>query len=127
MLKQKRAALPTPKASSAPSQQNVVSLMDALKRSLAAEEGNAPKAFTKSKPKKPVAGQREMLLPISGKGSAKIARRKRQRSPPDMGAVTGRQADPAAPAPNRFLAAIAFECFESSEGFESTPSGAFQL
>jgi DNA end-binding protein Ku len=49
---------------------NVISLMDALKRSLsnepAAPEAAAPKAKAK-KPKKRVEGQREMLLPISGK------------------------------------------------------------
>ncbi|NPU10494.1 Ku protein [Bradyrhizobium sp. 83002] len=51
---------------------NVINLMDALKRSLASEGDKppaaapAPKAKAK-KPKKRVEGQREMLLPISGK------------------------------------------------------------
>ncbi|NPV19811.1 MULTISPECIES: Ku protein [Bradyrhizobium] len=51
---------------------NVINLMDALKRSLASEgekapaAAPAPKAKAK-KPKKRVEGQREMLLPISGK------------------------------------------------------------
>jgi DNA end-binding protein Ku len=49
---------------------NVISLMDALKRSLsndaAAPAATAPKAKAK-KPKKRIEGQREMLLPISGK------------------------------------------------------------
>ena len=36
LLKEKRAALPMREATPVPSQQNVVSLMDALKRSLAA-------------------------------------------------------------------------------------------
>jgi DNA end-binding protein Ku len=49
---------------------NVINLMDALKRSLsnepAAPEAAAPKTKAK-KPKKRVEGQREMLLPISGK------------------------------------------------------------
>jgi DNA end-binding protein Ku len=48
---------------------NVINLMDALKRSLAGEkqaEPAAAKAKAK-KPKKRVEGQREMLLPISGK------------------------------------------------------------
>jgi DNA end-binding protein Ku len=52
---------------------NVVSLMDALKRSLATEAANAaeqPQDKAK-KPKKRAAGQREMLLPIAGKGTAK--------------------------------------------------------
>jgi DNA end-binding protein Ku len=44
--------------------------MDALKRSLASERQSAPApAKTKGKkPRKAVAGQREMLLPISGSG-----------------------------------------------------------
>ena len=73
LLKEKRAALPMPEATPVPSQQNVVSLMDALKRSLAAEEAKAPQhpAAKAKKPKKRVAGQREMLLPIAGKGPAK--------------------------------------------------------
>ena len=54
---------------------NVIDLMDALRRSL----GTAPKADTASRSKKPrkrVAGQGEMLLPISGKGAAKEAAKK---------------------------------------------------
>ncbi|CCD92710.1 conserved hypothetical protein [Bradyrhizobium sp. ORS 375] len=52
---------------------NVINLMDALKRSLASEGDKAPAASApaaKAKPKKAkkrVEGQREMLLPISGK------------------------------------------------------------
>jgi DNA end-binding protein Ku len=52
---------------------NVINLMDALKRSLANERQSAPLA-TKAKGKKPkkrIEGQREMLLPISGKRPAK--------------------------------------------------------
>jgi DNA end-binding protein Ku len=72
LLKEKRAALPMPEAAPVSSQQNVVSLMDALKRSLAAEEAKKPQTATKAKkPKKAAAGQREMLLPIAGKGTAK--------------------------------------------------------
>ena len=73
LLKEKRVALPMPEATPVPSQQNVVSLMDALKRSLAAEEAKPtrPSATKAKKPKKATAGQREMLLPISGKGTAK--------------------------------------------------------
>jgi DNA end-binding protein Ku len=61
---------------------NVISLMDALKRSLsneaAAPAAAAPKAKTK-KPKKRVEGQREMLLPISGK-KAKEADKETQKA-----------------------------------------------
>jgi DNA end-binding protein Ku len=52
---------------------NVINLMDALKRSLASEGDKAPAAAAPApkakakKPKKRVEGQREMLLPISGK------------------------------------------------------------
>src|SRR5579864_5259523 len=58
-------AKPAPKSSG-----NVINLMDALKRSLTdgTPEAEAPVAKTKGKkPKKRVDGQREMLLPISGK------------------------------------------------------------
>jgi DNA end-binding protein Ku len=72
LINQKRNGLPTAKAAPKTSG-NVINLMDALKRSLASEKQSAP-APAKSKGKKPrkaVAGQREMLLPISGKRSAR--------------------------------------------------------
>jgi DNA end-binding protein Ku len=48
---------------------NVINLMDALKRSLANEKQPAAPAKAKGKkPRKAAAGQREMLLPISGSG-----------------------------------------------------------
>src|ERR1700738_3939380 len=51
---------------------NVINLMDALKRSLASEKQSPPAAQAKGKkPRKAAAGQREMLLPISGKRAAK--------------------------------------------------------
>jgi len=57
------------------SNDNVISLMDALKRSIsgkpAAKTETAPKAAKGKKPRKAAAGQREMLLPISGKRAAK--------------------------------------------------------
>jgi DNA end-binding protein Ku len=59
------------------SHDNVISLMDALKRSIsgksaAAEKpAAAPKAAKGKKPRKAASGQREMLLPISGKRAAK--------------------------------------------------------
>jgi DNA end-binding protein Ku len=48
---------------------NVINLMDALKRSLTTETSAAPTAMKAKgkKPKKRIEGQREMLLPISGK------------------------------------------------------------
>ena len=59
------------------SSDNVISLMDALKRSIsgkpaaAAKAAAAPKAAKGKKPRKAAAGQREMLLPIAGKRAAK--------------------------------------------------------
>jgi DNA end-binding protein Ku len=50
---------------------NVINLMDALKRSLANERQAPPAAAKGKKAKKRVEGQREMLLPISGKKAAK--------------------------------------------------------
>ena len=60
-----------------PSGENVVDLMDALKKSLATE-ATAPKA---RKPRKAAAGQKEMLLPIEGKKPAakKAAKPERRR------------------------------------------------
>ena len=46
--------------------------MDALKRSLASEKQSAPPLAAKGKkPRKAASGQREMLLPISGKRTVK--------------------------------------------------------
>jgi DNA end-binding protein Ku len=59
-----------------PSGENVVDLMDALKRSLATEAA-APKG---KKPRKAAAGQKEMLLPIEGKKPAAKKASKPERS-----------------------------------------------
>src|SRR6202142_1808473 len=56
----------------------VINLMDALKRTLARERQAPPPAVKGKKPKKRVEGQREMLLPISGK-RAKEAPKKAER------------------------------------------------
>jgi DNA end-binding protein Ku len=61
MLKQKQAGVVVPKGAAAAPAANVVNLMDALRRSIAAEKKPAAKA------KKRAQGQGEMLLPISGK------------------------------------------------------------
>ena len=61
MIQRKRSGMPVPTERIAASPPNVVSLMDALKRSLAAEEAKTPQAATKAKkPKKAAAGQREI-------------------------------------------------------------------
>lgn len=74
LINQKRNGLPTAAKAAPKSSGNVINLMDALKRSLASEKQSAPaaaKVTEKAKGKKPrkaAAGQREMLLPISGSG-----------------------------------------------------------
>jgi DNA end-binding protein Ku len=68
MLKKKEAGMPLPRERAAPPPQNVISLMDALKKSLANDRGPAAKA---TKGKKRMDGQREMLLPLAGKGKEK--------------------------------------------------------
>ena len=66
LINQKRNGLPAAKAAPKTGG-NVINLMDALKRSLASEKQAAPAPKAK-KPRKAAAGQREMLLPISGSG-----------------------------------------------------------
>src|ERR1700761_8819310 len=68
LINQKRNGLPTAKAAPKTGG-NVINLMDALKRSLASEGQPAPPAAQAQgkKPRRRVEGQREMLLPISGK------------------------------------------------------------
>ena len=75
MIQRKRAGMPVPTERIAAPAPNVVSLMDALKRSLATEEARATEqpAAKAKKGKKRAAGQREMLLPIAGKGSTRAA------------------------------------------------------
>jgi DNA end-binding protein Ku len=78
LINQKRNGLPTAKAAPK-SSGNVINLMDALKRSLTNEKQASPPAKAKGKkPRKAVSGQREMLLPISGK-RAKEAPKKAER------------------------------------------------
>ncbi len=69
------------------SSDNVISLMDALKRSISGKPAakTEPKAEKGKKPRKAAAGQREMLLPISGKRAAKA---EEKRAPKDVKAKT---------------------------------------
>src|SRR5947199_40829 len=65
---------------------NVISLMDALKRSISAKPAEtskpaAAKSVKGQKPRKAAAGQREMLLPIAGKRPAKA---EEKRAPKDV-------------------------------------------
>ena len=83
LINKKRSGAPIAAKATPKSGGNVINLMDALKKSLANEKDAAPatkvaketaKETTKAKkPKKRVEGQREMLLPISGKGGKDAA------------------------------------------------------
>jgi DNA end-binding protein Ku len=82
LINQKRAGKPiTGKAR--PRGENVVDLMEALRRSVggAAAESSAPKKPAK-KPRRAAAGQKEMLMPIAGKKSAKEAAAKKPAAKP---------------------------------------------
>jgi DNA end-binding protein Ku len=72
LINKKRSGVPVQAKAAPKTAGNVINLMDALKRSLASERQAPPpeKAKTK-KSKKRAEGQREMLLPISGKRAAK--------------------------------------------------------
>src|SRR6266581_4304532 len=68
LINKKRSGVRLPAKAAPKSGGNVINLMDALKRSLASEKQSAPAAKAKGKkPRKGAEGQREMLLPISGK------------------------------------------------------------
>jgi DNA end-binding protein Ku len=80
MLRSKQAGAPTPEIKEPPTKNpNVINLMEALKRSLAAEPKTAPPSRAK-KPRKKIEGQGEMLLPIIGKGPPKTATQKQPAS-----------------------------------------------
>ncbi len=78
MLKKKQAGMPISREHVAPRLQNVVNLMDALRRSIAEEKATAPKRGRQRTER-----QGEMLLPIPGKNgkekAAKAAERPRDR------------------------------------------------
>jgi DNA end-binding protein Ku len=61
-------------AKARPKGKNVVDLMDALKRSIANDRGVEPAKG--KKPRKAAAGQKEMLLPISGRRASKAEAKK---------------------------------------------------
>lgn len=83
LIRQKRAGLPAHPQKLSPSAPNVISLVDALKRSIAEETGSTaatPKTRAK-KPAKRIEGQREMLLPIAGKKEKEAPAKPAARSP----------------------------------------------
>ena len=63
-MREKRSGKPIA-AKARPKGENVVDLMDALKRGIANDSGSEP-ATKGKRPRKAAAGQKEMLLPISG-------------------------------------------------------------
>jgi DNA end-binding protein Ku len=67
LINQKRSGVPIAAKAAPKTGGNVINLMDALKRSLGHEKQSAPAPAKAKKSKKRVEGQREMLLPISGK------------------------------------------------------------
>src|SRR6201747_484649 len=68
LINKKRSGVLTTAKAAPKSTGNVINLMDALKRSLASEKQSPPAEKAKAKkPRKAAAGQREMLLPISGR------------------------------------------------------------
>jgi DNA end-binding protein Ku len=82
LINKKRAGTPiTPRER--PRGENVVDLMDALRKSIGGASAQA-KAPTKSakKPRKAAAGQKEMLMPIAGTKPRKVAVAKKTASKP---------------------------------------------
>jgi len=71
LINRKRSGIRAPAKAAPKSGGNVINLMDALKRSLASEREASPPAAKTKRPKKRIEGQRELLLPISGKRAAK--------------------------------------------------------
>jgi DNA end-binding protein Ku len=66
MLKKKQAGIAVSRSRAAPQRQNVVNVMDALRRSLAQEKTtSAPR----EKARRRIKGQRELLFPIAGKNN----------------------------------------------------------
>jgi len=76
-LRKKQAHIPVQKAKETGAAPNVISLMEALRKSVQ----TASPAAAKAKTKKRAAGQTEMLLPIQGKGAARAATKGKERRP----------------------------------------------
>jgi DNA end-binding protein Ku len=77
MLKKKTAGIPVSRSRAAAPQQNVVNLMDTLRRGLTQEKAASA---TRKKARKRIEGQRELLLPIDGKKSKEAATKVAERS-----------------------------------------------
>lgn len=88
LINKKRSGMPIAAKAAPKSGGNVINLMDALKKSIANEKDTGPaakvaKEATKAKkPKKRAEGQREMLLPIAGRGGKDAAAKTATREAP---------------------------------------------
>jgi DNA end-binding protein Ku len=80
LINQKRAGKPI-KAKERPGGENVVDLMDALRKSIGGERA-AKDSKPAKKPRKVASGQKEMLMPIAGKKPAKEAAAKKPAAKP---------------------------------------------
>ncbi|MGX1321290.1 DNA end-binding protein Ku [Bradyrhizobium sp. USDA 377] len=104
LINKKRSGMPITAKAAPKTGGNVINLMDALKKSLASEKEAAPvakvakEAVKGKKPKKRVEGQREMLLPISGKGGKDAAAKA---APKDASKDAPKKADKPVRAPAR--------------------------
>lgn len=78
LINKKRAGQPIKAAALSRTSGNVVDLMDALRKSIG---GGKPSSPTAKRGKKRASGQKEMLLPISGKGEARQPERKKAAKP----------------------------------------------
>jgi DNA end-binding protein Ku len=76
LINQKRAGKPIT-AKERPRGENVVDLMEALRKSVGGAAGPTPEKKSAKKPRKAAAGQKEMLMPIAGKKPAKEAAAKK--------------------------------------------------
>jgi DNA end-binding protein Ku len=80
LINQKRAGKPVT-AKARPRGENVVDLMDALRKSIGGAEA-ARESKSAKKPREGAAGQKEMLMPIEGKKQAKAAPAKKPAAKP---------------------------------------------
>ncbi len=105
LINKKRSGAPIAAKAAPKTGGNVINLMDALKKSIANERDVAPAAkvaketVKSKKPKKRVEGQREMLLPISGKGGKDAAAK--AAAPKEASKEASKKADKSVRAPAR--------------------------
>jgi len=81
LINQKRAGTPIA-AKARPRGENVVDLMDALRKSIGAAAETTKESKPVKKPRKVASGQKELLMPIAGKKPAKEAAAKKPAAKP---------------------------------------------